>query len=107
MEPIRCPETSVTNYQRTPRNIPEELRPQLYRGGSLKSHKSEWNIVNSVTSLYDGDCLWFIHVTATQWIMQHYKIEVRSTLLSNSRKVLRTDNSHYKIKFNTEDAEHN
>jgi hypothetical protein len=26
MEPIRCPETSVNNYDTTPRNIPEERR---------------------------------------------------------------------------------
>ena len=25
MEPLRCPETSVTNYQATARNMPEEL----------------------------------------------------------------------------------
>jgi hypothetical protein len=31
-----CPETSETNYQPMPRNIPEEQRPQLHRSGSLK-----------------------------------------------------------------------
>jgi hypothetical protein len=30
------PETSVTNYQQTLRNIPEQRRPQLHGGGSLK-----------------------------------------------------------------------
>jgi hypothetical protein len=29
MEPIGCPETSVTKYQSTQRNIPEERRPHL------------------------------------------------------------------------------
>jgi hypothetical protein len=33
--PIGFSETLVTNYQRTLRNIPEERRPQLHRGGSL------------------------------------------------------------------------
>jgi len=37
MEPIRCPETSVHNYNCTLRNIPEEHRYHLNRGGSLKS----------------------------------------------------------------------
>jgi hypothetical protein len=37
MGPIGCPETSVTSYQPTPRNIPEERRPELHRCGSLKS----------------------------------------------------------------------
>jgi hypothetical protein len=37
LEPLGCPETSVTCFQSTPRNIPKEWRPQLHRGGSLKS----------------------------------------------------------------------
>ena len=37
MAPIRCPETSVTNYQSTLHNIPEEWRSYLQSGGSLKS----------------------------------------------------------------------
>jgi hypothetical protein len=37
MGPIDCPETSVTNYHPTKGNISEERRPQLHRGGSLKS----------------------------------------------------------------------
>jgi hypothetical protein len=36
MEPILCPETSVNNYNTTPRNVPEE-RSYQHRGGSLKS----------------------------------------------------------------------
>jgi len=32
-----CPETLVTYYQSTLRNIPEERRPHLHRGGSMKS----------------------------------------------------------------------
>jgi len=35
MEPISCPETSETNYKSTLRNILEEWRPYLHRGGSL------------------------------------------------------------------------
>jgi hypothetical protein len=37
VESIGCAETSVTTYQPTRRNIPEETRSQLHRGGSLKS----------------------------------------------------------------------
>jgi hypothetical protein len=37
MEPIGRPETSVTNYQYSLRNNPEERSSQLLRGGSLKS----------------------------------------------------------------------
>ena len=34
--PVSNPETSVTKYQLTPRNIPGERRPYTYRTGSLK-----------------------------------------------------------------------
>jgi hypothetical protein len=37
MGPIRCPETSVNNHHRRPRNIPEERISRQYRSGSLKS----------------------------------------------------------------------
>jgi len=37
IEPIVCPETSVRNYQYTLRNIPEERRSHVLRGGRLKS----------------------------------------------------------------------
>jgi hypothetical protein len=37
MRPIGCPETSVHNYHSTLRNIPEERRYHVHRGGSLKS----------------------------------------------------------------------
>jgi len=36
MGPIGCPETSVTNYQHSPRDVPEERR-YLLRGGGMKS----------------------------------------------------------------------
>jgi hypothetical protein len=39
MGPIGFTETSVENYHSTLRNIPEERRSQLHRGGSLKSLK--------------------------------------------------------------------
>jgi hypothetical protein len=41
MEEIICPETSVTNYQPTTRNILEERRPQLQCGGILKFRNTE------------------------------------------------------------------
>jgi len=38
MGSIGCPETSVRNYYSTLRNIPEQRKSHLHRGGSLKSH---------------------------------------------------------------------
>jgi hypothetical protein len=38
--PIGCPETSVTNYQYTARNDPEERSSRLHRGGSQISRIS-------------------------------------------------------------------
>jgi hypothetical protein len=32
-----CPETMITNYESTPRNIPEERISHLHRGRSLRS----------------------------------------------------------------------
>jgi hypothetical protein len=37
MGTMGCPKTSLQNYHSTLRNIPEERRPHLHRGGSLKS----------------------------------------------------------------------
>jgi hypothetical protein len=39
-QPVSPIETSVNNYQATLPNIPEERRPQLHRGGSLKSYRT-------------------------------------------------------------------
>jgi hypothetical protein len=39
MGPTGCPVLSVNKYQRTLRNTPEAQRPQVHRGGSLKSRK--------------------------------------------------------------------
>lgn len=47
MGPKGCPEMSVTNYQSTLNNIPEEQRPHLHHSGSLKS--------NAITSPHDCD----------------------------------------------------
>jgi hypothetical protein len=53
------PETPVANYHSTLRNIPEERRPRLHRGGSRKSRKlltsikKKWNNNNS-TSTNEG-----------------------------------------------------
>jgi len=45
-----CAETSVTNYQPTPPNIPEERRPQRYRGKSLKFSNMTYNCVTSTVA---------------------------------------------------------
>jgi len=39
MGPTGCPESSVTDYKSTLRNILEEPRPHLRRDGKLKSRK--------------------------------------------------------------------
>ena len=46
MGQICCPETSVRNYHYAVRNIPEERRSHLHRGGSLKSRIHENGIRN-------------------------------------------------------------
>jgi hypothetical protein len=52
-----CAETSVTNYQSTLRNIPEERRPHLHRGGSLKSRKGKVVPVHALKA-YGGLEVW-------------------------------------------------
>jgi len=37
LQKLGCPETSTSKYQSTLRNVSEERRPRLHRGGSLKS----------------------------------------------------------------------
>jgi len=40
MGPIGCPETSVTNCQPKPANIPQERKHQLFSGGIPKCRSS-------------------------------------------------------------------
>jgi hypothetical protein len=47
-----CPETSIRFYQRTPRDVPEERRPELHRGESLKSRIERF--VRSIRTLAHG-----------------------------------------------------
>jgi len=53
MGPIGFPEPSITNYQSTLINIPEERRPHLHRGGSFKS-----GICNLSTISSNKNWLW-------------------------------------------------
>ena len=60
---VGCPETSVTNYQPTLRNITEERGPRPHRGGSLKSHRVWWNftlkeIWKESVNLWIGEEYW-------------------------------------------------
>jgi hypothetical protein len=41
MRPTDYPETSVNDYKSKPRNISEERRPNLHRGGRLKARREE------------------------------------------------------------------
>jgi hypothetical protein len=43
-----CPETSVTNHERTPRHIPELLRSKLYCGGNHVSYKLDFQGIDTV-----------------------------------------------------------
>ena len=47
MGPIDCPKMSVTNYQSTLLNIPEERVPHLHRGGSMTHSNSLWPLLSS------------------------------------------------------------
>jgi len=49
MGSIGFPESSVSNYQLTFRNVPEERGPQLRSGGSQKSRRDEVDCVRAVT----------------------------------------------------------
>ena len=51
MGPIDCPETSVNNYLFTRRNIPEELRSEVFAClvlGFLLVTVTEWEILETV-----------------------------------------------------------
>ena len=56
MEPISRPETSVTDYQLTLRNTPEEQRPHLHRGWTLKLRIPI--LYSDGDYLFDGQCKW-------------------------------------------------
>jgi hypothetical protein len=60
MEPTVCPETSVRTYHSTLRNIPEERRSHLRRGGSLKSRSENCfrcrKVLFNTWSLNPRDC---------------------------------------------------
>ena len=67
MEPISCPETSVTDYQLTLRNIPEERRLHLHRGWSLKLRIPI--LYSDGNYLFDRQCKW-----RQTWISNAHKI---------------------------------
>jgi len=54
VECIECPETSVNNYQSTPRNMPEERISNLQRSGKLKSRIITVRICICCTSTMGG-----------------------------------------------------
>ena len=64
--PIGCPESSVQNYHSTLRNIPEDHRSHLHRGGSLNSRvkacsalcfSSVWIVDSNATADFDVLCV--------------------------------------------------
>jgi hypothetical protein len=61
MGPIGCPETSLQNYHTTLRNISEEHRSHLHRGGSLESRSSVHGNPPAVDWYELLDILVFIH----------------------------------------------
>jgi hypothetical protein len=56
MGPIGGPETSVQNYRSTLRNIPEERRYHLHRGGNLKSRVANRKIIADNRKIRDTHC---------------------------------------------------
>jgi hypothetical protein len=71
---ICCVEMSVTNYQSTLRNIPEERRSLLHRGGSLKSypHGLTWNQSPTSAVRYRRLAAWDMEIRITL-----FDIEIR------------------------------
>jgi hypothetical protein len=60
MGPTGCPETSITNYQSTLRNIPEERVSRLRRGGSVKSRKYSICLKRSQTAKHYQYCMYVL-----------------------------------------------
>jgi hypothetical protein len=65
--PTGCAETSLTNYQSTLHNIPEERRPHLRRGGSLKSRKDEVDPVHALKACRGVEVWLRLFLTYAVW----------------------------------------
>ena len=82
MEPIGCPEMSITSYQSMLCNIPEEQRSHLHRTGSMKSHTmtnvfhvDRWPILSlsvTITRPFGKSqhhfCTWWIDMTLAPYM---------------------------------------
>jgi hypothetical protein len=87
MEPIGCPEMSITSYQSMLCNIPEGQRSHLHRTGSMKSHTMKnvfhvdrWPILPlsvTITRPFGKSqhhfCTWWIDITLDEltWHLHH------------------------------------
>jgi hypothetical protein len=56
MGPIRCPETSVNNYQTKPRNTPEEHSSHQHRGGRLKLRRERESLLMTFVIIVPATC---------------------------------------------------
>ena len=83
MLPKRCPETSVNNYHKTPRNIPEELR---YQRLNVVLTFNYYIIINSF-----GPKIWPLQPSISNTVTGHHnKSDVRP---------LRFFVARYRVKF--------
>ena len=73
---IGCPETSVNNYQFTPRNIPEEWRSHLRRSESLNL-RTYTGLPSDIDTT--NDILWF-QIVAVFWMLYYFFWVIRSRL---------------------------
>jgi hypothetical protein len=80
MGPIRCPETSVTNYHTTPCNYPEDHRFHQHRGWSLKLRLLRYfpNMCMSLHNLFLYLCCsaFLFFCSFNSWLCQYWLFAV-------------------------------
>ena len=96
MRPTYSPETSVTNYEPTPRNIPEVRRPQLRRSGTLNSRNSRiaekkllklYNLENILTFVVALE-YWLNRTTTTTTDIQQRGLHTMALNIFSTRYIL-------------------
>jgi hypothetical protein len=100
MGPTGCHETSVTYYQSTLRNIPEERRSRLHRGGSLKS---------CISCLHSFRLIWFPTATtlpraALIKLCARYTLMCRELFLGVSREIWPSTTRLVLLKVSADDS---
>lgn len=85
--PIICPETSATNLQTTPRNVPEEGRPQKC---ILSPRPVQYNVfvflwLNTRGIIFAGCIKWLVYVMQMAYAFCASETEFLNVLQINSR----------------------